>query len=132
MTTRLGWLASWRRRRAPEPLSSWYLVRCDDSAVHLDVRPPGREAWSAAIPWDTITRVCFEAEGLDLSDGIYIFTSQRAESHAIPVEASGGHELWTELLRRGLFDAGLAATAMAAADGVFCWPGPDQDTPGAG
>ena len=52
----------WDRRR-PQPLSSWFVVRWDDSAAMLS-------------------------------------------------------DFWTELVRRGLFDAELAMKAMATADGL--------------
>jgi len=80
-----------------------------------------------SIQWEAITRVCFEAESYSLSDAIYVFTRGRAESYAIPVDAGGGHEFWDELVRRGLFDAELAARAMGAVDGVFCWPELDAE-----
>jgi hypothetical protein len=121
------WLRSWWKRQEPAPLSSWFLVRWDDANVHVDVRPPGRDAWRVSIPWEAITRVCFKAESYSLSDGIYVFTRERAESYAIPMDAGGGHEFWNELVRRRLFDAELAVRAMAAVDGVFCWPELDPE-----
>jgi len=124
MTAKWKWLTSRWKRHATDPLSSWFLVRWDDTAVHVDVRPPGGDAWRASIQWEAITRVCFKAESYILSDGIYVFTRERAESYAIPMDAGGGHEFWDELLRRGLFDPELATRAMTAVDGVFCWPEP--------
>ena len=111
----------WARRR-PIPVAEWFGVRCDTSAIYLNARPPGGGSWTTAIPWSSITRVCFKAEGFALSDGILLFTREREASWAVPMEASGGQELWAELIRRGLFDAELAIEAMRAADGVFCWP----------
>lgn len=69
-----------------------------------------------------MTRVCFQAEGPFVSDGIYLFTNLRPESWTIPTEADGGAQLWEELLRRRLFDPELAIKAMGAASGLFCWP----------
>jgi hypothetical protein len=109
-------------RRRPRPLREWFFVTFDDATVRLRVEPPGEPAWSDAFAWDTVTRVCFAAEDLAVSDGIYVFTSQRPESYAIPAEASGGSELWNEIVRRGLFDAELAIVAMGSTEGLFCWP----------
>lgn len=103
-------------------LEEWFHVRWDAVAVHLDVSPPDREPWSASFEWSSIRRVCFKAEGLLASDGIYVFTSQRPESYVIPTEADGGGELWDEILRRGLFDARLAIEVAAATEGLYCWP----------
>jgi hypothetical protein len=109
----------------------WFVVTTDDRSVSLSVSPPGRSPWQAVIPWDSVVRVCFEAADFLASDDLYIFTSLRPESWLIPAEADGGQELLGELIRRGLFDAGLAITAAQAHEGIFCWPpldGPDRDT----
>ena len=99
------WLTSRWKRHAPEPLSSWFLVRWDDTAVHVDVRPPGGDAGD-------------------------VVQLQWVPGYAIPMDAAGGHELWDELLRRGLFDPELASRAMTAVDGVFCWPELEADGEG--
>jgi hypothetical protein len=101
---------------------SWFVVTTDDQSVHLSVAPPGRHPWQAVLPWSCITRVCFAAEDAFLSDGIYLFTSLRPQSWVVPVEAVGGASLLGELVRRQLFDAGLAIRAMTALSGYFCWP----------
>jgi hypothetical protein len=100
----------------------WFVVTTDDQSVHLSVTPPGRPAWQAVLPWDSIVRVCFAAEDPFTSDGLYLFTSLRSESWAVPVEAVGGTSLLQELIRRRLFDPGLAIRAMTALSGLFCWP----------
>jgi hypothetical protein len=101
---------------------SWFAVTTDEQSIHLSVTPPGRPPWQAVLPWSCITRVCFAAEDALLSDGIYLFTSLRPESWAVPVEAVGGAALLEELIRRRLFDPGLAVRAMTALSGLFCWP----------
>lgn len=106
----------------------WFVVMTDDSSVSLSVSPPGRAPWQAVIPWDSVTRVCFEAADFLVSDDLYIFTSLRPESWLIPAEADGGQELLGELIRRGLFDASLAVTAAQALERIFCWP--PLDVPG--
>ena len=63
-----------------------------------------------------------------VSDGIYVFTSERPESYVIPTEASGGQDFWFEILRRQLFDAKLAGEAAASRGGLYCWP--PQESPG--
>ena len=108
------------------PLDEWYFVTFDDEKVSIRAEPPGKEAWSAEFTWRSIERVCFKAEELYVSDGIYVFTSARPESYAIPIEANGGGELWGEILRRKLFDAELALEAVGSTAGVFCWPPEDS------
>lgn len=103
-------------------LDQWYEVKFDDETVFLKAEPPGCEAWSQCFLWSEVERICFKAEGLEASDGIYVFTSQRPESFVIPTEAKGGAEFWSEVLDRGLFDAELAVRAASAVSGTFCWP----------
>ncbi len=100
---------------------SWFTVTTDDQNIHLAVRPPGRDPWVADIPWDSIIRVCFAAEGPLISDGLYIYTNLRPESWAVPAEAPGGSHL-LELVSRGLFDAHVLTMALLATHGLFCWP----------
>lgn len=101
---------------------SWFVVTTDDDAIHLSVTPSNREPWQAIIPWTSVTRVCFAAEGLEMSDGLYLFTDLRPESWAVPTEADGGTDLLNELITRDLFDAKLAIRAAQAVRGLFCWP----------
>ena len=101
---------------------SWFVVITDDQSIHLSVTPPGRPPWQAVLPWNSVTRVCFEAEGPLVSDSLYLFTRLRPESWVVPVEAQGGTALLQELIRRRLFDPALAISAMTALQGVFCWP----------
>jgi hypothetical protein len=103
-------------------LDEWFVVSHDEVGVKMDVSPPGRRAWMDSFTWSAVKRVCFKCEGPEVSDGIYFFTSERSESYLIPTEASGGTELWSEILRRGLFDPELATRAAATGEGLFCWP----------
>jgi hypothetical protein len=100
----------------------WFVVIIDDQSIQLSVTPPGRPPWRAILPWNSITGVCFEAEGPLVSDSLYLFTSLRPESWVVPVEAVGGTALLKELIHRRLFDPAMAISAMTADQGVFCWP----------
>ena len=109
-------------RRRVMRLDEWYFIEFDETEVRVRATPPGREPWSQSFRWDSVIRVCFEAADLYKSDGIYVFTSLRPESYAIPTEARGGSELWSEIIRRGLFDAQLAIEAATGNDQLYCWP----------
>ena len=104
------------------PLVEWFRVWIDDATISLQVNPPNRESWEAQIRWERVIRVCFNAGDLYNPDEIYIFTDERPESYVIPTEASGGHDLWNEIVRRKLFDAEVAIEAMAAINKLFCCP----------
>ncbi len=106
----------------PNRLDSWYLVEWDETAITRKVSPPGKDAWSDQLPWSEITRVCFEVNDVYASDCIYLFIQRREESFAIPTEAKGGAELWSEIIRRGLFEAKLATQVVSSGSGIFCWP----------
>jgi hypothetical protein len=108
-------------RRRPRRVSDWYFLTFDDRVVRLEARPPGGEAWVQEFR-------CFLAEDdMWVSDGIYVFTAGRPESHNIPSEASGGNEFWAEVLRRGLFDPQLALRAATSMGALFCWPDAPPD-----
>jgi hypothetical protein len=109
-------------KEAAMDVSEWFTVEFDDTTIRMSADPPGSEAWTQELRWDVIKRICFKAEGFLASDGIYIFTSERPESYVIPVEATGGQELWGKIISRGLFDADLAIQAATSEEGLFCWP----------
>ena len=101
----------------------WFKVTFDDIAIHLDVSPPASDPWAARIEWARIVRICFRSGDFPESDDVYIFTGERPESRLIPIDASGGFELWQEVLRRKLFDAELAIRAAASpGNELFCDP----------
>jgi hypothetical protein len=103
-------------------LSEWFSVRFDADGITLQVNPPDADVWQAAIAWERIIRVCFEAGDWFESDSVYIFTDERPESYVVPVEADGGQALWFEILDRKLFDAEMAIEAASATGGLYCWP----------
>jgi hypothetical protein len=109
-------------RVRPKPLHEWFFVTFDEQAVYMRAEPPGKPSWSQSFRWVSVVRICFKAEDLYVSDGIYMFTAERPESYVIPTEARGGVELWSEILRRKLFDAALAIEAANSTGGIYCWP----------
>ena len=111
-------------------LDKWFAVEFDEETVRMDASPPGRKAWHQEFRWSDIERVCFKAEDLGMSDGIYVFTKTRPESYVIPTEAKGGAQFWGEIIAKGLFDAELAVEAASATEGFFCWPPMDQPEAG--
>jgi hypothetical protein len=103
-------------------LKDWYQVRFDDGYIYRNVEPPDGEAWSDQIAWQRVRRVCIYAADLYSSDEIYIFTDERPESYVIPTEASGGLELFHELIGRHLFDPEMAIRVASATNELFCYP----------
>jgi hypothetical protein len=115
-----------RSMRVKAPLvrvGDWFTVEFDDERVTLSARPPGRDAWEQSFLWSEVNRVCFKSEEVSISDGIYIFTTQRAESFVVPTEATGGIEFWSKVIELGLFPSELAIQAATSGVGAFlCWP----------
>src|SRR5580698_6765793 len=87
------------------PVSTRICAGRQDRRFHL----PGRsfDATSTSIPFDAEPTLA---------------SRRRPESWWVPVEAAGGSPLLQELISRRLFDPGLAARAMTALSGYFCWP----------
>jgi hypothetical protein len=122
----LASVKAWYRRRQPLPLNEWFFVTFDNERVTLRANPPGRDSWDQSFTWSSITRVCFKDEGPYASDGLYIFTSERAESFVVPTEAHGGDEFFGALAGRGFFPPEVMASAVRSVDGgLYCWP-PEQ------
>jgi len=104
-------------------LAEWFSVAYDTSTVTISARPPGSAQWEQRFGWSEVTRVCFKSGGFMVSDGIYVFTTQRPESFVIPTEARGGAEFWSQIAKRGLFPADLMIKAASLEEGkVLCWP----------
>lgn len=99
----------------------WYHVTFDETGFTRHVAPPGGEAWTDAVAWPEIVRVCLEMEGLFGSDSLHVFTATRPESYQMPMMAESVRVLLGELIRRKLFDAQLAIDASIG-EGVYCWP----------
>ena len=75
------------------------------------------------ISWSRIIRICFLAGDHIKFDEVYIFTDERPESYVVPLDSSGGLQLWGEIIEKGLFDAELAVKAASAfSDELLCWP----------
>ena len=119
-------LRAFLKRGRPKPLCWWFIVTFDEQTVHMHAAPPGETPWSQSFRWDDIIRICFKAEGMCFSDGIYVFTSTRPESYVIPTESCGGAELWSEIVRRKLFDTELAVEMLCSFEGLYCWPTSEQ------
>lgn len=127
MISFLNWIKRLATQSRPIHLNRWFHVTFDDERVYLRTEPTGRALWAQDFTWSSVQRICFKAEDLFASDGIYVFTTQRPESYVIPTEAEGGAELWAEIVRRGLFDPQLAIDAMSSPGGLFVWP-PHEST----
>ncbi|MCP4265641.1 MAG: hypothetical protein GY777_08715 [Candidatus Brocadiaceae bacterium] len=115
-----------RAREESKKLENWFIVHWDENFIYLDVTPPRKEAWSDKFRWADIERICFEATDYLFSDDLYFFTTNRAESYVVPIEAKGGSELWGLVIEKKLFDPKLAMQAATSLEGIFCWPEPEN------
>jgi hypothetical protein len=112
-----------RHQRASQPPNQWFVVTFDDERVTLDARPPGQAPWVGTFRWSEVTRVCFKSEDFTISDGVYVFTTQRPESFVVPMEAKGGEEFWNKVVGLGLFPGEMAIQASTSREGaMLCWP----------
>jgi len=101
----------------------WFHVTCSPEALHLDVRPPRRPPWQAAIPWETVERVCLKRGDLWQSDEVYLFVRGRKASYRIPLDCAGGEGLVEALLARRLADAEAWVDTLSGRGAALrCWP----------
>jgi hypothetical protein len=103
-------------------IADWFQVRFDAAGIYRSAQPPGAGAWADHVRWADIIRVCLEVEDFISTEALYIFTRERPESYAVPMQADGGPELLQALIEHGLFDAQMAIEAASAEAGLFCWP----------
>ena len=105
-----------------DTLSEWFVVRLDEHAIHLSVHPPEEAAWEQQIAWQQITRICFRAGRWPAAGDLFVSTSAKPDGYLIPIDADGGHALWSEIRARGLFSAAMADDAIRAPGELFCSP----------
>ena len=117
-----------RIKRFGEPIEKWYEVSFTSSEIKISASPPGRDAWTQLFFWEDIIRVMFQGEGIDASDGIYIWTTKRPESYVVPTDSKGGEKLIKELISRGYFESEKFQEAVLSPYGVYCWPEDEKET----
>jgi len=99
-------------------------VSYDDESVSLHgMGADGSLLMQARFAWTAISRVCFKDNGPMASDVVYVITTDKERTLAIPLEAVGGGEFWRQLRTRGVFPAELHERATLSMDGrLYCWP----------
>lgn len=106
----------------------WFEVSYDKDTITIRRRKLLLLKSVMKISWARIIRVCFLAGDHIKFDEVYIFTDERPKSYVIPMDAFGGLQLWSEIVKRGLFDAELAVKAASSiSDELLCWPQEDQE-----
>ena len=99
-------------------------ISYDDQGVSLHGKGvDGTFVQQARFAWTAISRVCFKDNGPMASDVVYVITTDKERTLAIPLEAVGGGEFWRQLRTRGVFPAELHERATLSMDGrLYCWP----------
>lgn len=114
------WRDLWMRT---SPLSEWYWVEFDEQNIYVEADPPGKAGWEYQFRWQDIRRVCFEGDGMNFSDCLYIWVQNHEHAYMIPIEANGGSELFLALNQRGLFPDDMMLKAASSTDGsLYCYP----------
>ena len=102
---------------------NWFKVSFNTDIITISIEKKARQPDVTEISWRKVIRICFVAGGIFDSDELLIFTNERPESYRIPMEAYGALDLWSEIIRRGIFDAELAIKAASSKEGeILCWP----------
>ncbi|MBU1281802.1 MAG: hypothetical protein KJ989_06195 [Gammaproteobacteria bacterium] len=117
---------SFKRRNAN--VSDWYQVSFNAFQISISAQPPGKDSWEQSVNWESIIRVLWQGEGGIISDGIYLFTSERSESYVIATDARGGESFVKELINRKYFSSQKFSEAVLQPYGSYCWPENEQTT----
>ena len=106
----------------------WFEVDYDAESITISRRKLFLLKAVTEISWSRIIRICFLGGDHIKFDELYIFTDERPQSYIIPMDAYGALQLWSEIIKRGLFDAEIAIqAASASSDELLCWPQENQD-----
>ncbi len=104
-------------------MPAWFRVTPSPAALHMEVRPPGRPAWEARLPWETIERVCLRRGGFLQPDEVYLFVRGREASYLVPLDCAGAESLVKALLARGLVSAAEWTDCLSGrGPALRCWP----------
>ncbi len=105
-------------------INDWFFVIFDEKSITIKFNHPEHDdGWEQSFDWCSITRVCYKREDYGVSDGIYVFTSNRPESYVVPVDGNGGAKFLMELGKRNLFPYKLIINASTDTDTeLICWP----------
>jgi hypothetical protein len=98
----------WLRESSPwpvsaGPISDWYKIWYDQTAISLKCNPEEGKKWSRDISWVSITHVRYIMRGLMSSDELWLYGQENPKKPfiRIPTEADGGAELSSEFVKRG-------------------------------
>jgi hypothetical protein len=88
----------------------WFKSWFDDKTIYLEAKSDNVTIKKEQLLFENINRVCFSWDP-KATDGIYVFTNDRENSHVVPLMSPGSDELVEELIKRGLFSKELIIEA---------------------
>lgn len=100
----------------------WITVAFDKKSFRLSYASDNGEKWKKTYQWNKIIKVCFKSYDFGVPNFAYIFFKDDPEPCIVPIDDKGGEAFWTELKRRGLFDASREIHADTSEIKYNCWP----------
>ena len=122
-------LTAWRGDEATVA-KSWR-IDCDDTGFTWERRWPGRQPVVEDVPWDRITRVCWECGEWLMMDNFYLIADDDDREWVVPSGALNYQCLVNVLDRKGLFPTKTYVECQRVADGGFtiCEANPNANAP---
>ena len=122
-------LTAWRGDEATVA-KSWR-IDCDDDGFTWERRLPGRRPVVEDVPWERITRVCWECGDFLCMDNFYLVADNDDREWVVPSGALNYQRLVDVLDRKGLFSTKTYVECQRVADGgvTICEANPNAKAP---
>ena len=124
-------LTAWRGDEAT--VSKFWRIDCDDAGFTWEQRWPRRKLVVEDVPWDRITRVCWERGEWLMMDNFYLIADHEDSEWVVPSGALNYQCLVDVLGRKGMFPTKTYVAARASPTGgvTICEAHPDAKAPSA-
>ena len=108
-------LTKWRGDEAT--VSKFWRIDCDDTGFTWERRWPRRKPVVEDVPWDRITRVCWERGEWLCMDNFYLVDDHEDREWVVPSGALGHGRLVDLLDRKGIFSTKTYVACQCASEG---------------
>ena len=110
-------LTKWRGDE--ETVATFWRIDCDDDGFTWERRWPRRKPVVEDVPWDRITRVCWECGEWLMMDNFYLMDDHDDREWVVPSGALNYQRLVDVLGRKGMFPTKTYVECQCVAEGAL-------------
>jgi len=100
-------------------VSKFWRIDCDDDGFTWERRWPRRKPVVEDVPWDRITRVCWECGEWLMMDNFYLMDDHDDREWVVPSGALGHGRLVDVIDRKDMFSSKTYVACQCVSDGGF-------------